>query len=125
MTRATKISSAVLLSMLLAPFACGDQAGPKKPPPRASKKAPDKPEPPPERDKDLSKATDAAELANKIQADPDKLEEHLKAADMTPEKFDQVLFEIAEDPDLAEAYAEARTPMPEEEGDEKKPPPEP
>jgi len=120
MMHVKKLSSAVLLSMLLVPPACGDQAGPKKPPPRASKKAPDKPEEP---EKDLSKATEAAALANKIQAEPDKLDEHMKAADMTPEKLDQLMFEIAEDPDLAEAYAEARTPMPEEEGDEEEPPP--
>jgi hypothetical protein len=121
MTHVKKLSSAFLLSMLLVPPACGDQAGPGKP--RATKKAPDTPEEPKEPEKDLSKATEAAELANKIQAEPDKLEEHMKAADMTPEKLDQLLFEIAEDPDLAEAYAEARTPMPEEEGGDEKPPP--
>jgi hypothetical protein len=49
----------------------------------------------------------AIEIANKIQADPDGVTEILEEYGMTEEELDQLLYEIAADPELRKIYNEA------------------
>jgi hypothetical protein len=49
----------------------------------------------------------AIEIANKITADPDAIEEILEEYGMTEEELDQLLYEIAADPELRKIYNEA------------------
>lgn len=50
----------------------------------------------------------AAEIANAIEAAPDRANEILEAHGMTAEQFEALLYEIAQDPAKSEAYAAAR-----------------
>lgn len=53
------------------------------------------------------KAEKAAAIAKKIKANPDGAEATLKEAGMTAEQYEKLLREVAEDPELSEAYAKA------------------
>ena len=53
------------------------------------------------------KAEQAAAIAKKIKAQPDKAEDIVKEAGMTPEQYQQLLREVAGDPDMSAAYANA------------------
>jgi hypothetical protein len=52
--------------------------------------------------------TRAAEIAAAIEADPDGAEEILQRHEVTIEEFEQMMFEIAADPELSKAYEAAR-----------------
>ena len=47
----------------------------------------------------------AAAIAKEVEASPDDAEAILAKHEMTEEAFEQLMFEIAEDPDKAEAFA--------------------
>ena len=51
---------------------------------------------------------DVAQVANAIQARPAAADSILSANDMTRAQLDSLLYEIAEDPALTEAYQQAR-----------------
>jgi len=55
-----------------------------------------------------SKAVRAATIANEIAANPDNAEAILKEHGMTEAEFEALMFEIAEDEALSEAYEKAR-----------------
>lgn len=50
------------------------------------------------------KAERAAAIAKEIQASPDKYEEILSKYDLDADKFEALMFEIAEDPELSNTY---------------------
>lgn len=50
----------------------------------------------------------AVTIANEIDASPDRAAEILAAHGMTQEAFQELMYEIAQDPDKSEAYALAR-----------------
>jgi hypothetical protein len=52
-----------------------------------------------------SKADKAATIAKEVNASPDDAEAILKKHGMTEEEFEALMFEIADDPKLAEDYA--------------------
>ena len=57
----------------------------------------------------LEKAREAAQMAVEIEKEPGRLTEILEAHGMTSEEFQELLFEIAEDPELTRAYEAARS----------------
>jgi uncharacterized lipoprotein YajG len=57
----------------------------------------------------LDKAREAAEIAVAIEKEPGRLTEILEAHGTTPEAFQELLYQIAQDPELTEAYEAART----------------
>jgi hypothetical protein len=101
-----------LMTLALALTACGTaEDKPAKPETakaegKAEAKAPE-PEPAEELP-DIAKAEQAARLANAIEKDPDAADKLLAAESLSLEDFDTLLFEVAQDPLLAEAYAKAR-----------------
>ncbi|MEM9455792.1 MAG: hypothetical protein AAGF11_16550 [Myxococcota bacterium] len=82
--------------------AAGKDAAGKAKPGDESKKAPE-----PEEDKFDDRVVKAAELADKIEADPAKADEILTAAGMDRASFDSLLHEVST-PELAEQYRLAR-----------------
>ena len=56
-----------------------------------------------------SEVARAAEIAKQIEAAPDDAEAVLAKYDMTEASFEALMFEIAEDPEKAEAFAEKLT----------------
>jgi hypothetical protein len=52
--------------------------------------------------------TRAAEISKAIEADPDAAEEILQRYEITVEEFEQLMFEIAADPELSKAFEAAR-----------------
>jgi hypothetical protein len=57
----------------------------------------------------VEKAREAGQMAVAIEHEPKRLTEILQAHGMTPEAFQELLYKIAQDPALAEAYEAART----------------
>jgi len=57
----------------------------------------------------LDKAREAAAIAVAIEKEPGRLRAILEAHATTPEAFQELLYEIAQDPELTEAYEAART----------------
>jgi hypothetical protein len=57
----------------------------------------------------VEKAREAAQMAVAIEKEPKRLTEILEAHGMTPETFQDLLYKIAQDPQLTEAYEAART----------------
>jgi len=57
----------------------------------------------------LDTAREAAQIAVAIEKEPGRLAEILEAHSTTPEAFQELLYEIAQDPELSEAYEAART----------------
>lgn len=55
-----------------------------------------------------SKIEEAAAIASEIEKTPKKAETILKAHDMTIEEFEETMYDIAADPELANQYEEAR-----------------
>jgi len=53
-------------------------------------------------------ATEAARVANAIEALPTRADSILKAAGQTPESFQQMMYQIAADSAMSAAYAAAR-----------------
>jgi hypothetical protein len=54
------------------------------------------------------KVEQAVNIANKISATPESADTILEAEGMDREAFEQLLYEIARDPDLSKSYAVAR-----------------
>lgn len=57
----------------------------------------------------LDMAREAAQMAVAIEKEPGRLQEILAAHHMTAEGFQDLLYRIAEDPELTDAYEAART----------------
>lgn len=85
--------TAILFALLLA--ACG---GSPETSPASGGSAPAVPE----------KAAKAAALAKELEANPDDADAILKSHGMTQQQFEDLMFEIAADEALSEAYARAR-----------------
>jgi F420-0:gamma-glutamyl ligase-like protein len=57
----------------------------------------------------LEMAREAARIAVAIEKEPKRMTEILEAHSKTPEAFQELLYKIAQDPELTEAYEAART----------------
>ena len=57
----------------------------------------------------VEKAREAGQMAAAIEKEPKRLSEILEAHGMTGEGFQELIYEIARDPELTEAYEAART----------------
>lgn len=57
----------------------------------------------------LERAREAAQMAEKIEKEPARLTEILEAHGMTSDEFQELLYKIAEDPELTRAYEAARS----------------
>jgi hypothetical protein len=57
----------------------------------------------------VEKAREAGQMAAAIEKEPKRLTEILEAHAMTEEAFQELIYEIAQDPELTDAYEAART----------------
>jgi len=57
----------------------------------------------------LEQAREAGQIAKSIEKEPKRLTEILEAHSMTPEAYQNRLYQIAAEPELTEAYEAART----------------
>ena len=93
---------ALVIGMVLFSFSCAQ-------PPATEKSAPAVTTEQNAATPSLEKAREAAQIAEAIEKEPKGLTEILEAHGMTPEAFQELLYKIAQDPELTEAYEAART----------------
>ena len=96
---ATWVVIALLATALLFPACSAGEAETATRPDTPSQAAISEPE--------QSPVEQAIEIAKEVQADPDRAPEILQQFGLTEEEFDQLLYDIAADPELRKIYNEA------------------